>query len=101
MSCYVGQATEGVGGGGSAHSPTLPSLHPRHSSFYSSNTSVASYTSQLIIQPFRRFTYVTACSPTLLLLHIRHMHFTYITWRAAQGPDTPPPLEPNSRYATA
>ena len=40
-----------------AHSPTLPSLHLRHSSFY--NPSVASYTSQLNLQPFFRFSYVT------------------------------------------
>ena len=33
-------------------------------------------TSQLILQPFRSFTYVTVTSPT-------HKHFTYITWRAA------------------
>ena len=40
-----------------AHSPTLPLLQLRHSSF--SNLSVASSTSQLILQPFGRFTYVT------------------------------------------
>ena len=39
------------------HSPTLPSLYLRHSSF--SNPSVASHTSQLILQPFFRFSYVT------------------------------------------
>ena len=53
-----------------AHSPTFPSLHPRHSSF--SNPSVALPTSQLILQPFRCFTYVTAHSPTLLSLLLRH-----------------------------
>ena len=37
-----------------AHSPTLPSLYLRHSSF--SNPSVASQTSQFILQPFFRFT---------------------------------------------
>ena len=37
-----------------------------------SNLSVTSPTSQLILQPFRRFTYVTAHSPTLPLLHLRH-----------------------------
>ena len=76
-----------------AHSPTLPSLYLRHSSF--SNPSVASLTShlilqslfrfsyvtgssltsQLILQPFRRFTYITAHSPTLPLLHLRHSTF--------------------------
>ena len=39
----------------------------------------------LILQPFRRFTYVTSHSPTLLSLHLRHRHFTYVTWRAACG----------------
>ena len=32
--------------------------------------------SQLILQPFRRFTYITADSPTLLLLHLRHSSFS-------------------------
>ena len=45
-----------------AHSPTLPSLYLRHSSF--SNPSVASPTSQLILQPFFRFSYVTGSSLT-------------------------------------
>ena len=53
-----------------AHSPIFPSLHLRHNSFY--NPSVALPTSQLIFQPFRCFTYVTAHSPTLLSLLIRH-----------------------------
>ena len=61
-----------------------------------SNLSVTSPTSQLILQPFRRFTYVTPHSPILPLLHLRHSsffnplslllrhrHFTYVTWRAA------------------
>ena len=42
------------------HSPTLPSLYLRHSSF--SNPSVASPTSQFILQPFFRFSYVTSSS---------------------------------------
>ena len=63
-----------------AHSPILPLLHLRHSSF--SNHSVASPTSQLILQSFRCFTYVTAHSPVLSLL-LRHMLLTYVTWRAA------------------
>ena len=41
-----------------------------------SNLSVTSPTSQLILQPFRRFTYITAHSPTLLLLHLRHSSFS-------------------------
>ena len=46
MRCDVGEATEGVGGGGSADSPTLPLLHLRHSPF--SNPSFASPTSQAL-----------------------------------------------------
>ena len=77
-----------------AHYPTLPLLHLRHSSFsnpsFASPTSqalhlihlasrvqsptftVTSPTSQLILQPFHRFTYVTSHSPTVRLLHLRH-----------------------------
>ena len=65
-----------------------------------SKPSVASPTSQLIlliIQPFCCFTYITTCSPTLLLLHLRHMWITYVTWRAAHKPDPP---RTKSRYAT-
>ena len=51
-----------------------PLLHLRHSSF--SNPSVALPMSQLILQPVRRFTYVTAHSPTLPLLHLRHSSFS-------------------------
>ena len=57
-----------------AHSPTFPSLYLRYRSF--SNPSVASPTSQLILQPFRRLTYVTAHSPTLLSPHICHSSFS-------------------------
>ena len=64
-----------------AHSPTFPSLHLRHSSF--SDPSVALPTSQLILQLFRCITYVTAHSPILLSLLLRHRLFTYVTWRAA------------------
>ena len=81
-----------------AHSPTFPSLHLSHNSF--SNPSVALPTSQLILQSFRCFTYVTDHSPTLLSLLLRHKlcsfsklsvtsptsqilqpfrHFTYVT----------------------
>ena len=42
------------------HSPTLPLLHLRHSSF--SNLPVASPMSQFILQPFFRFSYVTSSS---------------------------------------
>ena len=40
-------------------------------------------TSQLIIQPFRCFSYVITHSPTLLSLLLRHRLFTYVIWRAA------------------
>ena len=86
MSCDVGETTEVLQNElwrrwSSAHSPTLPSLHLRQSSF--SNPFVALPTSQLILKPFRSFTYVTAHSPTLLSLFLRHRLFTYVTWRAA------------------
>ena len=72
------------------HSPTLPLLHLRHSSFSNpsflsstsqalrsfSKLSVVPPTSQLILKPFRCFTYVTAHSPTLPLLHLRHSSFS-------------------------
>ena len=71
MNCDVGEATEGLS---FAHSPTFSSLHLRHNSF--SNPSVALPMSQLILQPFSRFTYVTDHSPTLPLLHLRHSSFS-------------------------
>ena len=80
MSCDIDEATEGlrmscdVGKATEAHSPTFPPLHLRHSLF--SNTSVSSPTLQLIIEPFRCFTYVTAYSPTLPSLHLRHSSFS-------------------------
>ena len=52
----------------------IPWVARQQSSF--SNLSVPSPTSQLIVQPFRRFTYVTAHSPTLPLLHLRHSSFS-------------------------
>ena len=62
----------------SAHSPTFPSLHLRHSTF--SNPSVALPTSQLILQPFRRFTYNTDHSPTLPSLYPHHSSFSNPTF---------------------
>ena len=93
-------------------SDTLTSLHLRHSSF--SNHSAALPTSQLILQPFRCFTYVVGTSPTSQLilqpfrrftnvigtsptsahsttfppLYQRHRHFTYVTFHSL----TLPPL---------
>ena len=71
MSCDVGNATEGLENElilqpsrhftyATTHSPNLPSLYLRHSSF--SNPSVASPTSQFILHPFFRFSYVTSSS---------------------------------------
>ena len=70
MTCDVGKATEGLKNEQSLILQHLSSLDLRHSSL--SNHSVASPTSQLVIQPFRRFTYVTARYPTLSSLHLRH-----------------------------
>ena len=65
------------------HSPTFPSLYLRQNSF--SNPYFALPTSQLILQPFRCFTYVTAHSPAFLSLLLRHSLFTYVTWRATRA----------------
>ena len=79
------------------HSSTLTLLHLRYSSFC--NPSAALPTSQLILQPFHRFTYIIGTSPTSQLilqhfccfiyatahstalppLYLYHRHFTYIT----------------------
>ena len=69
------------------HSPTLPSFYLCHSSF--SNRSVTSHmsqlilqpsvilpTSQLILQPFRHFTYITTHSPTLPSFYLHHSSFS-------------------------
>ena len=40
------------------------------------SSGVTSPTPQLILQPFRRFTYVTAHSPALPLLYLRHSSFS-------------------------
>ena len=76
-----------------AHTTTLPLLHLRHSSFSNpsfasptsqlcsfSNLSVTSPTSQFMLQPFRRFTYVTDDSPNLLLLQLRHSSFSKLSF---------------------
>ena len=79
MSCHIGEVAERLENS-SAHSPTFPSLHLRHSSC-SFSLSVTSPTSRLILQPFRRFTcrhftYVTAHSPTIPSLYLRHSSFS-------------------------
>ena len=70
----VGELAELVGEVSRAQSPTYPSLYLRRSSF--SNPSFASAMSQLILQPFRRFTYVAAHSPTFPSLYLRHSSFS-------------------------
>ena len=66
MSCDVGEVTE--------------RLENELSSF--SNPSVALPTSQLILLPFRCFTYITAHSATLFSPFLRHRLFTYVTSRS-------------------
>ena len=57
------------------HSPAIPSLHLRHNSF--STPSVGLPTSQLILQPFHCFIYVTVVhSSTLLSVLLGHKFFT-------------------------
>ena len=70
-----------------AHSPSFQSLHLRHSSFGFSKLSVTSPTSQLIFQPFPRFTYVTTHSPTLPLLHLRHSLFSNPSFASPMSQD--------------
>ena len=68
MSCDVGEVSKSLENELShftyitAHSPTLPSLYLHHNSF--SNLSIASPTSQLILQPFFCLSYVTGFSLT-------------------------------------
>ena len=71
-----------------AHSPTLTVTSPTsqlilqpfrrfaYVTAHSPTFTVISSTSQLILEPFRRFTYVTAHSPALPLLHLRHSSFS-------------------------
>ena len=70
MSCDVGKATEGLGNESFDVGEVTERLENELCSF--SNFSFTSPTSQDILQPFRRFTYVTAHSPTPFLLHLRH-----------------------------
>ena len=82
MSCNVGEATEGLANelwrrwsDGRVGEWAVTYVKWREG-WRMSRASVASPTSQLILQPFRRFTYITAHSPTLPLLHIRHSSFS-------------------------
>ena len=90
MSCDVGETTEGL---------------------EKSCDAVTSPTSQLILQPFRRFIYVTARSITIPVLHLRQtLHlpsaalstsqlilqpfscFTYVTGTSPRSPGEPPKI---------
>ena len=68
MSCDVGEVTERL------ENELCYDYNYELCSF--SNLSVTSPTSQLILQPFRRFTYVKAHSPTLPQLYLRHSSFS-------------------------
>ena len=78
-----------------------------------SKLSVTSPTTQLILQPFYCFIYITAYSPTLLLLHLYHslfsnpsvasstsqlilqpfFRFSYVTGSSLTSPDEPPMIK--------
>ena len=85
MNCDVDETTEGLenelwrrqsdGRVGSCNvgEVTVRLENKQSSSF---NLSVTSPSSQFIFQPFRRFTYVTAHSPTLPSLYLRHSSFS-------------------------
>ena len=76
MFCDVGKAAEGL----------EIELKRRLGGASFSNAYIASPTSQLILQPFRRFTYVTDHSTVLPLLHLRNRHFTYVTAHSTNLP---------------
>ena len=80
------------------HSSTLPPYHLLHSSF--SNPSVASLTSQFILQPFFRFFYVTSSfsnlsvtSPPSQLILQPFFRFFYVTSSSLNSPGEPPMLK--------
>ena len=68
MSCDIGKVTERL------ENELCYDYNHELCSF--SNLSVTSPTSQLILQSFHRFTYVTAHSPTLPLLYLCHNSFS-------------------------
>ena len=57
------------------------------------------WAARLILQPFSRFTYVTAHSPTLQLLHLRHSSFynpsvdSPVTGTSPTSPGEPPMID--------
>ena len=74
MSCDVGKAVEGLENELWCRWSDLRVGKWGSASF--SNPYIASPTSQLILQPFRPFTYVTARSTTLSMLHLGHSSFS-------------------------
>ena len=70
MSCDVGKATDGL------ENELWRRWSDGKIGEWAANLFVTSPTSHLILQPFRRFTYVTAHSPTLPLFHLRHSSFS-------------------------
>ena len=64
-----------------AHSTTFPLLYLCHSSFY--NPSATSPMSQVILQAFRRFIYITGHSTSFRC-------FTYVTGTLCTSPGEPP-----------
>ena len=104
MNCDIGKVMEGL------KNELCYDYNYELNSF--SNLSVALPTSQLILQPFRRFTYVTVHSPTLPLLHVRScsfsnssfaspmsqlilqpfFYFSYVTSSSLNSPGEPPML---------
>ena len=74
MSCDIGEVMKKVGESALLILQPSSSLQIHHSSF--SNPSVALPISQLILQPFYRFTYITTHSPTLPSLYLRHNSFS-------------------------
>ena len=70
MNCDVGEATEGL-----CSFSNLPATSP---------------TLQLILQPLRPFTYVTAHSPTLPLLHLRQSLLSNPSFASPTSPGEPP-----------
>ena len=110
MSCDVGEVTERL--------ETELCYDYNYELCLFSNLSVTSPTSEFILQPFRRFTYITAHSPTLPLLHLRHsslsnfsvasptpqfilksfFRFSYVTSSSLNSPTSQLILQPFRRF---
>ena len=86
MSCDVGELTESLENQNELWR-RWSDWKLRHSSFWFSKLSVTSPTSQLILQPFPCFTYVTTHSPTLLVLHIHLSSFSNPSFASSTSQD--------------